>query len=588
MIVKFLAILYFVIVILYNQCQVYVFYYSISQDRQSFISTEKLQEQVPLNSIKSPTCIYPFDDFLTQYDREKYKECVEKTKLLNEPDANTYEDAKQFYIKNYAKDEKVPQHFEPWYYFAKRRDCRINRYDGLHSQLLPFRTGEFSYNQLRDLVNLFNNSQLTSFYSKQGRTYIVVNSERAAAYKPVFSRLQAYLPDFQFIINTHAQPVVLYNKNYEKFKKSKTKLNQYRVGLGKAELTIRGVKRNITKIKNFSDIIENSCEPDEYRSSLMEGYGLFINPPEEYQTTKLMPILSWGNYPGCTKDILVPSVYHYGTVNGAVLKTTIFRNWNSKYKRLVWRDATSGSPFYMQEYSEYLPSHVCIDSCTIDQTQILEPQRYSQKVWFWSHRQRAAAYALEYPSLLDIGLTNGVEMAEQFRKEIYYFHKRTYRFTFKRFFDYRYILDIDGNGYSGRFQSLLQGNSLIFAAHYATDWFSDISIPFFHYIPVHMGYSTIDTKILAADFKEKLMSLKTRFPKFTFKKTDKYDGINTPLGFNDLAPKVLYYQENDKLSEQIAIQGQEFAKKYLRDDDMDCYLYRVIIELYEILKIDEK
>ena len=541
--------------------------------RQAF---NRMQNQ----KIRNALCVYPFDSFLTAFDEDKYLECVEKTKLLNEQDATSFSNAKSFYINHYFP--KTPQHFESWYYFAKRRNCRINRYDGLHKQLLPFKKGTFSYSHLRNLVALFNNTQLTTFTSKNGVTHIEVNSERAAAYIPVFSRLQKYLPDFQFVINTHAQPVVLFNKHYGDHK-VETKLNQYQVGLGQAELTIRSNNSNKTKIKRFSDIIANACQPDEYRSSLMQGYGLFMNTPEEYLTTKLLPMLSWGNYPGCTKDILIPSVFHYGSVPRSVVKPSYYTEWKYKYPSLIWRGATSGSPFYLQEYRNYLPDHVCTSNCTRDQIKLLQPLNYNQQVWFWSHRQRAAAYALEYPSLLNVYLVDAVEMHDTLRKQVFKFHKRAYRLSFKRFFDYKFILDIDGNGYSSRFLTLLHSNSLIFAAHYAEDWFTDIAIPFYHYIPINIGFTQVDVDAIPLDFKKKLLNMKQFNSDFKYELKQQNDTINTPLGYNDLAPKVLFYQQYDELSEKIALQGQKLAQTRLRDEDMDCYLYRVVIELYDIL-----
>ena len=374
---------------------------------QSPILPVQLSNPINRQPFNNAMCVYPFPYFISEYDKSKYYECLEKTQLLSEKDATSLEEAKSFYLSHYAVDREIPRHFEQWYQFAKRKNCRINRYDGLAEQLKPFKdkTKQFHYQQLEDLVDLFNNTQLTSFNNVNGITHIKINSERAEAYKPVFKRIQHLLPNFKFIINTHAQPVVLYNRKFSHYKRAQTKFNQYPSALGHVELTIHSQFMNKTKIKSFVEIMDNSCTNDnnEFRSSIMQGYGLFINQPEEYQTTKLMPILSWGNYPGCTRDILVPSVYHYNTLKFSRLhinKYSRFISWKSKKNSLIWRGATSGSPFYHKELNHFIPSHVCVKNCLSNQWLISDRGGFSQQVWFWSHRQRAATYGLDYPTLM--------------------------------------------------------------------------------------------------------------------------------------------------------------------------------------------
>ncbi|ODO03427.1 hypothetical protein L198_02274 [Cryptococcus wingfieldii CBS 7118] len=54
---------------------------------------------------------------------------------------------------------------------------------------------------------------------------------------------------------------------------------------------------------------------------------------------------------------------------------------------------------------------------------------------------------------------------------------------------YRYVVDVDGNGWSSRFRRLLQGNNVVFKSTLCPEWFDTLLIPWYHYVPVKMDYS---------------------------------------------------------------------------------------------------
>eukprot|EP00835_Amoeboradix_gromovi_P006052 NODE_648_length_5566_cov_0.226450.p1 type:complete len:640 gc:universal NODE_648_length_5566_cov_0.226450:3350-5269(+) len=535
-------------------------------------------------------CFYPFERFLTDFDKHLFIQCLIKTELLDEIDAKTIEEASSFYSSHYGP---LPSEFESWFRFAKANQCRINRYDQLNAQLRQFKRSPKDYKQILTLLPaFFNNTQLTKMSVKDGKVNITINSDRAAAYVPIFEKIQALLPNMNFLVNTHAQPIIMHRNRYtDGFleENSLSKFNQNPSGVNMIDLTVQNPDRsNFTSTLRLRDLMSESCRADQYRNSLEQGYGLFINAPEEYQTLNLFPLLSWGGYPGCTNDILIPSVYHYEYRKLTEVKSD-YPSWKYKSNTLLWRGATSGNPFYNNVHITYKPDHICTgyDVCTTNQTRITKPELYADRIWFYSHRQRAVTTSDLFQGILDIQFVNGAEMAVELQEETFKFYSKPWRLSFSRFFNSKFILDIDGNGYSGRFLKLLRGNSLIFAAHYATDWFSDIIIPFYHYVPVNMGYDKIDYTAIPREMREELV--RKKLPnKFDFEHRDPTDKHNTPLGYNDLAPKALYYQKNLDFSEEMALRGQKFANQYLREEDMDCFIYRALIELHDILNKENK
>ncbi|KAA1138934.1 hypothetical protein PGTUg99_030169 [Puccinia graminis f. sp. tritici] len=124
---------------------------------------------------------------------------------------------------------------------------------------------------------------------------------------------------------------------------------------------------------------------------------------------------------------------------------------------------------------------------------------------------------------------------------------------------YKYALDVDGNGWSGRFHKLLSSNrvvikvspttlfsfngSLIFirSAMIASqntifpEWYADRIQPWYHYVPVKTDYS-------------------------------------------DLHDIIHYLKTRDDLAKQIAQNGLDYSQRYWRTQDMAAYMFRLSLE----------
>ncbi|RXK36431.1 hypothetical protein M231_06275 [Tremella mesenterica] len=56
---------------------------------------------------------------------------------------------------------------------------------------------------------------------------------------------------------------------------------------------------------------------------------------------------------------------------------------------------------------------------------------------------------------------------------------------------YKYVIDVDGNGWSSRFRRLLAGNNVVLKSTVFPEWFNDLMIPWYHYVPVKIDYSDL-------------------------------------------------------------------------------------------------
>ncbi|QRW17661.1 glycosyltransferase family 90 protein [Rhizoctonia solani] len=103
---------------------------------------------------------------------------------------------------------------------------------------------------------------------------------------------------------------------------------------------------------------------------------------------------------------------------------------------------------------------------------------------------------------------------------------------------YKYIMDIDGNGWSARFKRLMTTNSMILKTTIFPEWYMDRVMPWVHYVPVKVDL------------------------------TDLYDIITFFRG--DAQGR----GGHDELAGKIGLAGKVWSKTFYRKEDMVAYLFR--------------
>ncbi len=109
------------------------------------------------------------------------------------------------------------------------------------------------------------------------------------------------------------------------------------------------------------------------------------------------------------------------------------------------------------------------------------------------------------------------------------------------YFNYKYLMAVDGSVGAARIPKLLSSGSLLFKAGLFSDWYSDWLIPEEHYLHVDLGY-------------------------------------------NNLKERLKWALKHDEEAKAIGKRAQEFSLKRLRKDDMRCYMYRLLLEYAAILE----
>lgn len=113
-------------------------------------------------------------------------------------------------------------------------------------------------------------------------------------------------------------------------------------------------------------------------------------------------------------------------------------------------------------------------------------------------------------------------------------------------FAYKYLPDIDGNSFSGRYLGFLRSTSLPIKATLWREWHDSRLVAWKHFVPMDNRYS------------------------------EWYGIMEYFLGYGDEAPA------HDAAAERIASAGKEWAEKVLRKEDMQVYVLRLLLEYARI------
>jgi len=114
---------------------------------------------------------------------------------------------------------------------------------------------------------------------------------------------------------------------------------------------------------------------------------------------------------------------------------------------------------------------------------------------------------------------------------------------FEEHWRYRYLFDLDGAGFSGRFLPFIQSHSLVFRVAAFRQWFDERLTAWKHFVPVDSRMHDI-WDLLAY-----------------------FGGIGKDA-----------HNAHTKEAEMVAEDGREWAGKVLRKEDMEIYMFRLLLE----------
>ncbi|KAK2462820.1 hypothetical protein APHAL10511_005211 [Amanita phalloides] len=137
---------------------------------------------------------------------------------------------------------------------------------------------------------------------------------------------------------------------------------------------------------------------------------------------------------------------------------------------------------------------------------------------------------------------------------------------------YKYIMDVDGNGWSSRFKRLITSNSLIFKSTIYPEWFTDRIEPWVHYVPIQSDFSDLFDVLLF--FRGEFLN-----PDDTELALDSESDLET-AEFN------ARWSNHEDLAKKIAKAGREWSLNYWRREDLTAYMFRLFLEYARVMSTD--
>ncbi|KAK0215637.1 glycosyltransferase family 90 protein [Armillaria fumosa] len=226
--------------------------------------------------------------------------------------------------------------------------------------------------------------------------------------------------------------------------------------------------------------------------------------------------------------------------------------WEKKTDdRLHWRGSTTGTPLLKHiewQFSHRIRMMDWVEKGMDGNVTILAPLTSSEERVGKGESVQKARYG---PAMLDMAFSGGpVQCEPDVCEEL----KKRYEFTSwrsqKEQGRYKYIFDVDGNAWSGRFKWLLSTHALIFKSTIYPEWFTDRLMPWVHYIPIQGDYS------------------------------DLWDALVFFRG--DLKGD----NNHEDLARKIASAGRDWSRTFWRKEDMTAYNFRLFLEYARIMSTD--
>ncbi|KAL2782511.1 hypothetical protein BJX66DRAFT_320548 [Aspergillus keveii] len=501
--------------------------------------------------------------------------------------SDSLEEAVVEYRRRYSMPP--PPQFDKWYQFAvERGTVLVDEFDTIHHSLLPFWSIPPRILRKRTRENL-GDSTLMGITIRNGQVNHLGNGQgefQAPATVDMISAFAKWLPDMDLVFNVHDEPRVVIPHDELAImvaagRESQTRLNslsswradfsptppelELPIGSGfptkfydlGRQLTWQSSRMSCPIDSPARDLNDEASDntttyamtPLGFVSnqtafsdiclspSLRHHLGLFNRPNVYKITNELCPIFSASKL-SSFQDILYPSPWYYA--DKTVYDSNFAVEWEEQASQLYWRGSTTGGHSENGEWHDLLRQYVIAHIQTPEDVLILQESNDTcnniDAAWEIKHESPA-----KYQDYFDTRFTridqcspgDCADEAEFFRIANHDKQEEAWR--------YRYLLDMDGHAYSGRFYAFLRSKSLPMKIAYFREWHSDFLFPWVHYAP---------------------LSLKGK----------------------EYREMIRYFEhEGSETARRLASSGEEWAKHILTRDAFQVWMFRLLLEFGRVV-----
>ncbi|RVD88596.1 uncharacterized protein DFL_002774 [Arthrobotrys flagrans] len=490
-------------------------------------------------------------------------------------------------VRNYKKRYGMapPPNFDKWYEFAvSRKSLLVDEYDTIFHQIQPFWGMPPKMIRERAREALGFPQALLRLSLRNGAVIDTSDGEewQRTATVGMIENFRQWLPDMDLAFNTHDEPRVVVPTEEMSTLVSRAKSMEF---VGTPMNTFTGFPKDEQgPVKDTDDTRFNefahqsiwgnsklSCPPGTPARDPLEGtpdalekytmvpipfitnrtastdvclqpsvrrrHGFFQRPNAYHVSHNLFPVFSQSKV-SCYNDLVYPSPWYWaGKVS---YDETQDMSWDQKKDILFWRGSTTGGFSRRGGWRHQHRQRVVMHLNAFNETsQVFEMENNDKKtIWRVKSAERETL-----KSLIDVHFSHIGQCDEEDCKEQEAFFKPAEAVDQQYVWNHKYLLDIDGNAFSGRFYAFLLSNSAVFKMALFREWHEDWLVPWVHYVP------------LSLDMAESSEVLRY----FTAEKEGK-EGIK-----------------------KVASQGRSWAKKVLRKEDFEVWFFRLLLEFGRVI-----
>ncbi|KAJ7264073.1 glycosyl transferase family 90-domain-containing protein [Mycena haematopus] len=337
-----------------------------------------------------------------------------------------------------------PAYYADFFRFARESGCLIDEYDRVHRDFKPFyQIAEMNASYFQDMIERARRAVRLEIKDAEIATMVVQNGE-----------FSSWLPNMTFFLNGKDEPRIAYD-----FRAPHAREDIYRVT---DEDPFQNGHRPTKEFFAHQSGCDVALSASGFKDSAADFSGFLIDSSKPAFTTDLYPMFSMATISPCFADILYPTSYYYDrTFWSGQFEFPDTIPWDQKKSQLYWRGMGSGGLIINSNYHSF-------------------------------PRYRLVRLARSYPSLLDVRITSISDVYCRIDHEAACDRAKVeeeYNVTGKvepreDSYKYKYVLDVDGATFSGRFIGLLRTGSLVFKSTIFEEYFNDWLRPYEHFVPV--------------------------------------------------------------------------------------------------------
>ena len=486
-----------------------------------------------------------------------------------------------------------PPNFDKWYEFAKRKGVQLmDEYDTIYHSLLPFWGVQPAMIRARAMEATGHaDNMLMGLCIRDGAASFVLGGpdwlQQAAV--GMMEEFVQYLPDMDLAFNTHDEPrVVIPHEDISRLvktaltehmpaaQKNPTPRNSFSSRPGDVNSGKRIAEATTTRFNWYAHQpvwipSRLSCAPSSPARALDETlaadnltayavseigfiynhtafsdvcnspsfaarHGFFDRPNAFNVVHDLFPIFSQSKV-SSFQDILYPSPWYW--YDKVQYKEKRDMDWDKKTSSLFWRGSTTGGFSRDGGWRRHHRQHMVMKLNALDDAKILNNvNKDGQTGDTKPNYQVKDVPRQDFKDSMDVHFSHVGQCDDDDCEGQKEFFDLADGVDQQDHWQWRYLLDMDGNAFSGRFYAFLQSKSLVFKMAIFREWHEEWIKPWVHFIPASLRGEEVLEEV--------------RY--FSSEEEGKKEGV------------------------RLAEQGRDWAQKALRKEDIEVWFFRLLLE----------